>query len=85
MLNDRLPTVVLCLGALLGLAACSSAESKFCPKMKQLYGEGMNDCETDALPEIKAECKEPEAVFQCVADAADKEAADKCQEKCVKK
>lgn len=84
MFHHRAHIVALCLGGILGLAACS-AESKFCPKMKQLYGDKMNDCETDALPEVKAQCKDPEAVFQCIADAADKDAADKCHQKCEKK
>jgi hypothetical protein len=71
--------------ALVSLSACSS-EGKFCDKMRSLYGDDMKDCETDALPEVKAQCKEPEKVFECVADAKDKEAADKCwKEKCEKK
>jgi hypothetical protein len=77
--------VAFLLCGVLGLAACSAPEAKFCEKMKSLYGDKMNDCETDALPEIKAECKNPEAVFQCVADAADKDAADKCHSVCEKK
>ena len=78
-------TLVLCLGAVLGVTACS-AEPKFCDKMKQLYGDKMSDCETDALPELKAQCKDPDAVIECMVDAADKDAADQCFEtKCEKK
>lgn len=63
-----------------------SKEGQFCDKMKELYGEDMDDCETDALPEIKKQCKDPEAVFSCVADADSKDEADKCyKEKCEKK
>ncbi len=67
------------------VAGCS-AESKFCDKMRSLYGDDMKDCETDALPEVKGQCKDPDAVFQCIADAKDKQAADECWEKkCEKK
>jgi hypothetical protein len=83
MLNTCAHIRALGLLSLLGIAACS-AEPKFCEKMKQLYGDRMNDCETDALPEIKKQCKNPEAVFKCVADAADKDAADQCKQKCEK-
>lgn len=74
----------LCL-SLFAASGCS-AEAKFCDKMRSLYGDEMDDCEEDALPEIKAQCKDPDAVFKCVAKASDKEAADKCyEEKCDKK
>lgn len=67
-------------------ASGCSAEGKFCDKMKSLYGDDMKDCETDALPEVKAQCKEPEKVFECIDGAKDKEAADACwKEKCEKK
>ena len=63
-----------------------SAEGKFCDKMKELYGEEMDDCETDALPEIKKQCKDPDAVFECVVNASDKSVADKCyKDKCERK
>jgi hypothetical protein len=64
---------------------CSNAESLFCTNMRKHYGESMNDCETDALPEIKAQCKEPDKVFECIADAKDKAAAEACEAKCEKK
>jgi hypothetical protein len=67
--------------SMLTTVACNN-EGKFCDKMKSLYGEEMNDCETDALPEIKKQCKDPNAVFDCIAAAGDKEAADKCRDKC---
>lgn len=71
---------------LLGSFGCKSTEEKFCTHMREIYGEKMNDCEKDALPEVKAKCKDPEAVMKCMLDSTDKDGADKCyKEKCEKK
>lgn len=78
----RLSIQALVALSILTTTSCS-AEAKFCDKMRSLYGEEMDDCETDALPEVKQQCTDPDAVFTCIAGASDKAAADKCwEEKC---
>lgn len=69
--------------SLLALSGC--AEAKFCDNMRKHYGEDMDDCEEDALPEVKAQCSNADEVFACVNKAGDKEAADKCQKVCEEK
>lgn len=80
------PQILLSLGlvsSLLALSGC--AEAKFCDNMRKHYGEDQDDCEEDALPEVKAQCENANEVFACVAKAGDKEAADKCGEVCKRK
>ena len=70
----------------MAVTGCKSAEDKFCDHMRELYGDKMEDCEKDALPEVKQKCEDPKAVFECAVDAKDKKAADVCyEEKCTKK
>ena len=67
-------------------AGCKSNADKFCDHMRKIYGDKMDDCEKDALPEVQKQCKDPEAVFECVLATEDKKTADKCyKEKCEKK
>lgn len=69
--------------AILGLSilagsGCKPSDEKFCAKMKELYGDRMDDCATDALPELKKECPDPDAAMKCMMSASDKKAADSC-------
>lgn len=70
----------------LSVSGCKSDEDKFCDHMRELYGDKMDDCEKDALPEVKAKCENADEVFKCAVGASDKKAADKCyKETCKKK
>ena len=71
----------------MAVTGCKSAEDKFCDHMRELKVDGMDDCETDALGDVKRKCKESaDAVFECVVDAKDEKAANVCfKEKCKKK
>lgn len=81
----RFALLVLFVVSSFSFTACNK-DAKFCDKMKELYGEEMDDCETDALPEIKNQCKDPDAVIDCVLDASDKKEANACyKDKCEKK
>lgn len=72
--------------ALLGSAGCKPSDEAFCKKMRELYGDRMNDCEKDALPEVKAQCgAEAESVMKCMIGASSKDAADACFKPCEKK
>lgn len=77
------PQILLSLGLVSSLFALSGcAEAKFCDNMRKHYGESMDDCEEDALPEVKAKCSNANEVFACINKAGDKKAANECIEVC---
>ena len=65
----------------LSLSACAS-DAKFCDKMREIYGDSQDDCESDAVVEVKGRCKNAKEVMSCVIKAEDRESADKCIEVC---
>lgn len=72
--------------SLFTITGCKPSDKAFCDKMRDLYGDRMDDCEEDALPEIRGKCKDPDAVIECMMDADDKKAADQCfEDKCERK
>jgi hypothetical protein len=74
----RILVLVAFSASILGAAGCKSDEDKFCDHMRKVYGDKMDDCETDALAEIKKDCTNPEAVFACALKVEDKKAVKKC-------
>ncbi len=77
------------LHALMAVAVLSafgcSAEKDFCKKLKEFDPDGQADCETDAVPEVKAKCENAEEVFSCVAKSSDEKSAGECMKVCKKK
>ena len=58
---------------------CKSDDEKFCAKLKEIDAEQFEDCEDDALPEVKKMCgdKFGEAV-ECIEEISSEDAAEVC-------